>query len=314
LDSRDVLVYLDRDVHHQMLIESETEKNVETGGMLFGYFNIINNDLLKVFIVKTHIPPRNFTKKNRAYFEINHNYACNYLKQEELAYLGNWHKHLGYGGPSALDHKQISDFFTTNPHKNITMALVIDYLSNSENQLFIEIYLREKKGPINIDFRIIKPFNKNVQIVKDLAKKMPEKRNIDQIFYILKQKILSSFQMKNIDNIREYQGKSNERILGFSIQLSPKVKETRKEKNNKKIALKMLISLPLDFPHGEIYVDIASNDLTKMFTLFIYDIDSNQDTAVIFDNLISDIKYYIDNKLPNILEMSLRNVLELSNF
>ena len=65
------------------------------------------------------------------------------MDTEKLLYLGNWHKHLGYGGPSYGDHLQIGEFFTLNPHKNTVVSLIIDLPTENNHTVVVEVYRRE---------------------------------------------------------------------------------------------------------------------------------------------------------------------------
>jgi hypothetical protein len=70
-------------------------------------------------------------------------FAINITKQMEknnLAYLGNWHKHLGYGGPSNGDDKQAELFLIQNSHKRNYLSLIIDFYNNDYNLIATNYY------------------------------------------------------------------------------------------------------------------------------------------------------------------------------
>ena len=86
----------------------------ETGGMLFGTIEN-TEDKQTISISKVVIPPEETAIRKSSYFEIDPEYSREILDQETILYLGNWHKHLGFGGPSQGDKAQIGDFFQNNP-------------------------------------------------------------------------------------------------------------------------------------------------------------------------------------------------------
>ena len=107
--------------------ESNRHENVETGGLLFGKFIEEYIIILKLIHFSTN------AKRTQVYFEMDEDFAINITKQMEknnLAYLGNWHKHLGYGGPSNGDDKQAELFLLQNSHKRNYLSLIIDFYNN----------------------------------------------------------------------------------------------------------------------------------------------------------------------------------------
>jgi hypothetical protein len=111
----------------------------ETGGMLFGTIEN-TEDKQTISISKVVIPPEETAIRKSSYFEIDPEYSREILDQETALYLGNWHKHLGFGGPSQGDKAQIGDFFQNNPHRNTILTLIIDCLSEEEYNFILEVY------------------------------------------------------------------------------------------------------------------------------------------------------------------------------
>ena len=124
-----------------MINEASLWPDLETGGMLFGKITESENSLC-VTIDKTYIPPDSYCIRKSSYYEIDPDYAKELLENEPSLYLGNWHKHLGYGGPSSGDHRQIEEFFLNNPHLNVIITCILDFLSDDNHELIIEVYLR----------------------------------------------------------------------------------------------------------------------------------------------------------------------------
>ena len=118
------------DTINDIVEESNRHENVETGGLLFG--KIIGECIIILKIIHSSTN----AKRTQVYFEMDEDFAINITKQMEknnLAYLGNWHKHLGYGGPSNGDDKQAELFLIQNSHKRNYLSLIIDFYNNDYN-------------------------------------------------------------------------------------------------------------------------------------------------------------------------------------
>ena len=133
-------VIIAEDTINGIVEESNRHENVETGGLLFG--KIIGEYII---ILKTiHLSTN--AKRTQIYFEMDEDFAINITKQMErnnLAYLGNWHKHLGYGGPSNGDDKQAELFLIQNSHKRNYLSLIIDFYNNDYNLIATNYYFDE---------------------------------------------------------------------------------------------------------------------------------------------------------------------------
>ncbi len=77
-------------------------------------------------------------------FEMDEDIAITETKKMEKVrlenYLGNWHKHLGYGGPSYGDDKQAKIFLIRNLHKRSYLSLILDSYGNGRNELIATVY------------------------------------------------------------------------------------------------------------------------------------------------------------------------------
>src|SRR5919107_4146342 len=131
---------ISEDVINDIVEECNRHKNVETGGLLFG--KIVGEYIIILKIIHSSTN----AKRTQVYFEMDEDFAINITKQMEknnLAYLGNWHKHLGYGGPSIGDDKQAELFLIQNSHKRNYLSLIIDFYNNDYNLIATNYYFDE---------------------------------------------------------------------------------------------------------------------------------------------------------------------------
>ena len=145
---------ISEDVINDIVEESNRHKNVETGGLLFG--KIIGEYIIILIHFSTN------ARRTQVYFEMAEDFAINITKQMEknnLAYLGNWHKHLGYGGPSNGDDKQAELFLIQNSHKRNYLSLIIDFYNNDYNLIATNYYF-EKNEFHKKDIQIQRIINK----------------------------------------------------------------------------------------------------------------------------------------------------------
>ena len=143
------------DAINDIVNESNRHEKVETGGLLFG--KIIGECIIILNII--HLSTN--ARRTQVYFEMDEDLAINITKQMEknnLAYLGNWHKHLGYGGPSNGDDKQAELFLIQNSHKRNYLSLIIDFYNNNYNLIATNYYF-DKDEFIKKDIEIQKIIN-----------------------------------------------------------------------------------------------------------------------------------------------------------
>jgi hypothetical protein len=148
-------VIIAEDTINDIVEESNRHENVETGGLLFG--KIIGEYIIILKIIHSSTN----AKRTQVYFEMDEDFAINITKQMEknnLAYLGNWHKHLGYGGPSIGDDKQAELFLIQNSHKRNYLSLIIDFYNNDYN-LIATTYYFDKDEFIKKDIQIQRIIN-----------------------------------------------------------------------------------------------------------------------------------------------------------
>jgi hypothetical protein len=124
---------------NNILEDSNKYQHVETGGLLFG--KIIDKYIIILKVV--NLPN---AIRTQVHFEMNEEIAISETKKMEksgLEYIGNWHKHLGYGGPSIGDDKQAEIFLIRNIHKRSYLSLILDFCSDGTNELIATDYYFE---------------------------------------------------------------------------------------------------------------------------------------------------------------------------
>lgn len=132
--NREVLI--GQDSANNIFEDSNKYGLVETGGLLFG--KIIDKYIIILKVV--NLPN---AIRTQVHFEMNEEIAIDETKKMEksgLEYIGNWHKHLGYGGPSIGDDKQAEIFLIRNLHKRSYLSLILDSCSDGTNELIATDY------------------------------------------------------------------------------------------------------------------------------------------------------------------------------
>jgi hypothetical protein len=250
---------------NEMIEESTKWHGKETGGMMFGKISDKESGLL-IRIEKTHVPPVEECVRNNTYFEINPEYARLILDNEKLLYLGNWHKHLGYGGPSYGDHQQIRDFFNLNPHKNTVVSLIIDLPTDNNHTVIIEVYQRKRnlEDEAEDNFQTFRIAESNISYYPGEGISEKEVGITREQMSLIKQELIQVYESEfAIKDIHHFLGSSpNEKVLSFPYSV---VIET--EEDLKPLELLILISFPPEFPDDQIYIDVSSQDLSRRFTI-----------------------------------------------
>jgi hypothetical protein len=304
-----IFVRIDENTYDEMVNEGLLWPGIETGGMLFGNF-IEEGNNLTIEILKTYIPSDDNCVRKSAYFEINPEYAKTILAQEELKYLGNWHKHPGYGGPSHGDHGQIHEFFINNPHLNFILTFIINFLSEEEREPIIEVYFRGFESITeNNSFLTRRLSQKNLTFLKDdLVEDRPvlkEKGVPSKILSEVKSELLILFDhLSSIKDIQEFPGQlPDEKVLSFLYPFQIKSINKMEEFN-----LLILMSFPPEFPDGRIYFDISSEDMSKNITFKTHPAETLVDKELIQPFLLL-LKSDIEDEIPLLLEKPLWRVM-----
>ncbi len=282
---------------------------IETGGMLFG--NLIEDENhLVIEILKTQIPSDENCIRESAYFEINPDYAKQILSQEELDYLGNWHKHPGYGGPSHGDHQQIHDFFLNNPHLDVILTFILNFHSEREYEPIIEVYFREKQNMVETSFitRSVPPSNLSFTptTIHERTPVIREKGVSTDILSRVKHELVNIFDhLSAIHDIQDYPGQApDEKVLSFPYQCQISHLDQLIYVN-----LMISISFPPEFPKGKLYFDISSEDMSKNFTFKTHTAETLNDMELVHP-FLSLLKSDIEDDLPVLLEKPLWRVIQ----
>jgi hypothetical protein len=132
--NREVLIA--QDIADNILEDSNKYEHVETGGLLFGKF-------IDKYIIILKVVNQPNAIRTQVHFEMNEDIAISETKKMEksgLEYIGNWHKHLGYGGPSIGDDKQAEIFLNRNLHKRSYLSLILDSCGDGTSELIATDY------------------------------------------------------------------------------------------------------------------------------------------------------------------------------
>ncbi len=304
-----IFLQLSQDIYNQIIEEAALWADVETGGLLFG--NIREGELgLEIQVEKVYIPPDELVTRKSTYFEIDSSYARQLLEEESSLYLGNWHKHLGYGGPSHGDHGEITDFFSLNPHRSLILALIVDFLPDRDPILIAEVYRRKQNDLVNNGYEILHITENNILI--DPIEKI-SLQSLSQIKGIhphqlkgIKKTLIAVFKNSfTMSDIQEFAGASpGERIISFPFQFSIDT-----EDQVKFLTLSILISFPSDFPEGQIYIDISSLDMSRNFTVEKHPANLLADPELI-EPFLCSLKSSLEVEIPAFLTVPLWKIME----
>lgn len=154
-------VTVSQQVWEDMKTHAAKRPSTEVGGMLFGKFEENEEGVLVGLRVERviNVPPEHGINQS-TYFEINDDFMSDVIDEytPQYEYLGNWHSHLGYGGPSSGDYDQVRKFFEQNDHRQYLIAIIEDRDGNTRNPSYnqhFEIYRRTHED--TSDFEIHSP-------------------------------------------------------------------------------------------------------------------------------------------------------------
>ncbi|MHA2289899.1 MAG: hypothetical protein ACXABG_14030 [Promethearchaeota archaeon] len=305
-----IFIRIDENTYEEMANEGLLWPQIETGGMLFGNLIEEDNNLI-IEILKTYIPSDENCIRKSAYFEIDPDYAKTILAQEDLQYLGNWHKHPGYGGPSHGDHGQIYDFFINNPHLDTVLTFIINFYSEKDYEPIIEVYFRRNESNSENNLFVTRGISqKNLEFINDdLMEDGPlikEKGIPLNILTGIKTELLRLFDhLTSLNDIKEFPGQlPNEKVLSFPYPF-----EIKTINQLKKFNLLILMSFPPEFPKGKIYFDISSEDMSKNITFKTHPAETLNDDELIQPFLLL-LKSDIEDDIPLLLEKPLWQVMQ----
>ncbi len=302
-----IFIHVNQKAFDDMINEASMWSEKETGGLMFGRISRFETHI-KIEILKTHIPTDDNCVRKRTYFEIDPVYAKSLLNSEQLLYLGNWHKHLGYGGPSLGDHRQIEDFFNNNPHLDTIVTFILDFYTNQEYNPIIEVYSRWDTRSEE-DHQIFQTYNvpeENISFsleeeVPSTRRKGISREKLDNI----KRELVSVNDGKfSIQDIHELEGQTvNEKIISFPYHYT-----LESDGKIETLDLLILLSFPPEFPEGKIYIDISSKDMSKDITFDTHPADTLNDEELIEPFLIL-LKAKLEDDVPILLQKPLWKVI-----
>jgi len=302
-----IYVQINQETFDAMIKETSLWPGKETGGMMFGKLSRIESSL-EFRILKTIIPEDDYCSRKSVYFEIDPDYAKKIVEFEKLLYLGNWHCHLGYGGPSQGDLRQIEDFFNVNPHLNTILSFIIDFYSEEVYELIIEVYkrLEHNFNQQSKSFETCRVPQGNITFFTEEEQFSEVKKGIskEKIDIIKKELVKINDSKFTIEEINDFAGHMpNEKIISFPFQFTI---ETLGKKEA--IDLLILISFPPDFPDGKIFIDISSQDLSKNITFEKHPADILNDPDLIQPFLLS-LKVSLEDEVPSLLKKPLWEIM-----
>jgi len=262
----------------EITYDAINSKDVETGGLLYGHY-----EKDKIIILKNVKVPAKIQSKYE--FEIDENSAIQInekIEREGYKYLGNWHKHLGYGGPSHGDDEQAKNFLFGNPSQNKYFSLIIDLFQNGQYNFIGTIYEKSLRNEIH---------KKNIEIIT-IYDKYKNNGN-DSSNYLQELGKLS----KTIQNITKLEAKffKDFNILQHVIQIP-----LNKFYNNKRNLL-FYISFPIQEsnPNDYVYLGIISEDYSIYRTLEKFTLNlvrSNPDEFIKkIKTILDTIDIYLDD-------------------
>jgi proteasome lid subunit RPN8/RPN11 len=269
-------IIIAEDTINDIVEESNRHKNVETGGLLFG--KIIGEYIIILKIIHSSTN----AKRTQVYFEMDEDFAIDITKQMEknnLAYLGNWHKHLGYGGPSNGDDKQAELFLIQNSHKRNYLSLIIDFYNNDYNLIATNYYFDEDEF-----------IKKDIQIQRII--------NIQELNKIFKRKKLNirNFIDNLSKNLEDHTGKT---FIHSQSNKSQSYKLFYEEiydlqNNESKAKNKIVYSVFIKFP----YLNMSMADKISIGVTL-----DRKFTRIVEEIQFSDIFFNIIELLPKIKNM-----------
>ncbi len=305
-----IFLYLSQDIYDQIIEEATKWVGRETGGMLFGTIRNINGGL-DICIERMEIPPDNLAVREHMYFEIDPEYAKQLLEQETTLYLGNWHKHLGYGGPSHRDHGEISDFFMLNPHRNLILALIVDFLPDSDPEVIIELYRRDQAlatEPSSANFETLRIPVSNIRIMSAGMEISPLKPIgiLPEQLLPIKEALIEVFDTTfTLNDIQEFPGSTRgEKIISFPYKFTIIV-----EGSELSVNVLVLLSFPSNFPEGQLYIDISSSDMSRNFTVEKHPANLLVDPDLLHPFLLS-LKASLEGEVLELLSEPLWKIME----
>lgn len=128
------------------VLETFAGGDLESGGLLFGYFN------LPRVILDVATKPVSTEKRGPNSFEIDSSNASKEIKKQFKAnrhFLGEWHSHPQVQPmPSTKDLRTIKDLFVKSNHELNAVVMIIVGLSQTKPVLWVCLHNGEKTMPL----------------------------------------------------------------------------------------------------------------------------------------------------------------------
>lgn len=354
--------HLSEEVYSSMKERAAERPKTEVGGMLFGEFEKEDGEVTDIRVERVVNVPDDKGVHQATYFSIHDNFMSRVVDEyiPPYTYLGNWHSHLGYGGPSSGDHKQVTKFFEENPTRNHLIAVIQDRaggIREPNYNTYIELYERKHEG--SIDYRIHNvdevetiehppkrsadheenegADKRNLQdrIEEDLTK-LDIDENLSSDLYDLVSQLANEVDHVNKEGIgTAYQNPGNEPeiILLVPIELELKTQDTQPESKigqavdevsrslplaptsptensqvRESFSAFLSISIPGNYPDGDIYVDIKSRDQTVQAT---FTQSSSAELSASPQEFCRQIQTMLENEIDEFLAQSVGQLLAI---
>lgn len=352
------------DVYESITEEAENNPKQETGGMLFGSFHS-TGDNLTVIVEEAAQIPSEAAKRTAAHFGIAPTYADRMLDEHcpRYVYLGNWHSHLNYGGPSQGDYQQVSRFFQTNQNRDLMIAMIMDRqeLRPPSFAPIAEVYTRDDTvsqgyriaqveevrlyddheddtthtlGAILTDLEIRQSLLAQLtELIANISQQTPLPVDdtestvymnrggaVDEIIlcFPLEYEAENGEDTELMESVSQAASETDQDADDSSSGTAEPTKSTsdrstegdsegaEKHSEPDTIDVYLKVSVPLIYPDGEIYVDLASRDLTQQLTVGTYAASSVDESPEQFTEELSNLA---TATIPNILDVPLADTI-----
>ena len=342
-----------KEVYEAMEQTASSAPRQEIGGMLFGSIDDSENEPRVNVEQVVHLPPEGYSNSS-SHFEIDPTYSS-YVVDEyssDRKYLGNWHSHLGYGGPSSGDHQQVADFFGNNDFRDYLISIIMDRqtkISSPSYSPIAEVY-RNKQGKSYDTWRVNREdlvllensdfdnaveridrisdgtsgFDDSQDSLKTKVRGLGLKEDLEdavlELVDLMSLRIdIDSDLSKGLAYTNSGSGSVDTAVLAVPIRYSIKqdpnnitdrIKGLWEDDNGRSgdvFAAFLTVEAPYSCPEGDIYIDLATRDLTKQLT-----VKTISSSTLVGDKeeLITTLKYTIETHIPELLQKPLITVLQ----
>lgn len=342
-----------KEVYNAMQETAASAPRKEIGGMLFGSIDD-EGDVPNVRVEQVvHLPPEGYSHSS-THFEIDPKYSNHVVDKysSKRKYLGNWHSHLGYGGPSSGDHQQVTDFFHSNDFREYLVSIIMDRekkVRSASYQPIVEIYRNrgsgsydtwrvdqndllligdsgsedavEQVGTITESSAELDSGDESLEAqIEDLDLENDLQTSIIELVDLMSLRIdLESDLSKGLAYVYEGSGSVDTAVVAlpvkYRLQQDPDniadfivdFWENLTGESEIVFPAYVTVSVPYSCPEGDIYIDLATRDLTKQLT-----IKTIESSTLINDKemLLNTLEYAVESHIPKLLRAPLISVLQ----